>query len=64
MKSKPTIYLAVATIAVAVSWPAAAEIAVDQSSLRPFESQLPDFGRLNRARTTGASLVVSRAIPD
>ena len=39
--------------------PAAAEIAIDQNSLKPFEAQIPDVGKLNRARTAGASIIVS-----
>ena len=60
--TKTLTILAAAAIAVALAHPAVAEIALDQSSLKPFEAQTPDFGKLNRARTAGASLVVSRAV--
>ena len=62
--SKSMIYLVVAVAAVAAAWPAAAEIAIDQSSLRPIEQQLPDLGKLNRSRSAGASILVSRAVAD
>ena len=53
--------LAILTAAIAFGWPAAAEIALDQGNLKPFEAQLPDFGKPNRTRASGTSVLVSHS---
>ena len=61
-KSNALRWLAVIGAVLAVSRPAAAEIAIQQGSMKPFEIQLPDLGTINRARTAGSSTVVSHRI--
>ena len=52
-------WLAVVAAVLAVSRPAAAEIAIQQSTMKPFEIQILDLGKINRGRTAGSSTVVS-----
>ena len=57
-------YLAILAVVTTSAWPAAAEIALDQGSMKPFEAQLPDLGKLNRTRASGSSVLVSHSAPN